>query len=259
MRVVFITGASSGIGRAAVLAFARGGSHVIGTARRVDRLESLQAEINALPAPHGDFLPIALDVRDAAAVNAAMRQAVDRFGRLDMLIANAGLGQRGAVAEAEWEHLDTVIRTNIDGVLHSIRAAVPEMRKSGGGHILIVSSVVYNMISPYAATYAASKAFVSSLSRSLAMELEADNIRVTDLLVGRTESEFNDSRLGQRGYGSKASRLPRMTAEEAAAAIVKAAQGHKRRVTLRWWDRLLVAANVIVPGFVGRRALRQYR
>jgi short-subunit dehydrogenase len=256
-QVAFITGVSSGIGRAAAIAFARQGAHVAGIARRADRLAALQAEIDALPAPHGDFLGINADVTDGPAVQAAVAQAVARFGRLDVLVANAGIGQRGAVADAEWAHIETLLRTNIDGVLHSIRAAIPPMRRVGGGHIIIISSVAFNLVSPYTAIYAASKAFVSSLARSLRLELEADHIRVTDVLVGRTHTEFNEKRLGagkRTGQG-----VPTMPPEQVAAAIVRATHTHPATLTLRFFDRLVVWGNILVPGIMGRLARRQYR
>lgn len=260
-RVALITGASSGIGYATALAFARRGIHIVGTARREDRLHALGAEIAALPAPHGEFLSVAADVRDPISMKAAVFAALQNFDRLDMLIANAGIGQRGSIVDADWDDLDTLLRTNIDGVLHSIRAAVPALHESGGGHIVIVSSVTYAMVSPYAAVYAASKAFVSSIARSLRLELEADGIYVSEMVIGRTESEFAQNRLGASGYSeqAKSSRIPRMTAEQVAAGIVDAVERQRKTVILRWFDRLLLLASHVAPEWVGRRAMKQYK
>ncbi len=258
--VVLITGASSGIGYATALTFVRQGWNVIASARRVEKLAQLEQTVNALPSPHGELLAIAADVQKADDMQNAVQQGVARFGRLDALVANAGIGQRGSIVDSKWEDIETLLRTNIDGMLHSVRAAVPEMRKLGGGHIVIISSIVYNMVSPYAATYAASKAFVSSSAAALRFELESDHIGVTDLLVGRTESEFNERRLGQAGYGEKASgRLPRMSAEQVANAIVRACNGKGGRFTLRLFDRLVVLGNMLFPGLIGRIAMRQYK
>jgi short-subunit dehydrogenase len=257
--VAFITGASSGIGYATALEFARQGVHVAATARRAERLKELELAVHALPEPHGEILTLAADVRDKDALQAVVDLAVKRFGRLDILVANAGVGQRGSAVDSEWEDIETLLRTNIDGVLHSVRAAVPEMRKAGGGHIIVISSVVANMITPYTAAYSASKAFVSSLARSLRLELEPDHIWVTDMIVGRTESEFNEKRLGAKGYATRAPRIPVMPAEKVAKAIVKATTQRKKSVVLRPFDRLILLANLLVPEIVGRRALRQYK
>ncbi len=259
-QVVLITGASSGIGYAAALAFVRHGANVVATARRLERLQQLAAAVDALPAPHGDLLTVQADVSRSDDMQRAVQQGVERFGRLDVLVANAGVGQRGAIADAEWEHLETLLRTNIDGVYHSVRAAVPQMRTSGGGHIVIVSSIVFNLVSPYAATYAASKAFVSSIAASLRLELEPEHIRVTDLLVGRTETEFNQNRLGEPGYSALMSRLPVMQVDYVAERIVRAvASRNNSRFTLRLFDRLVVLGNLLIPNVIGRRALRQYK
>lgn len=256
-RVALITGASSGIGCAAALAFARESAHVVALARRAERLNELERAVAALPGAHGDILTITADVRDAGALQDAVAQAMARFGRLDVLVANAGIGQRGDLVGADWADIETLLRTNIDGVLHSIRAAVPAMRQSGGGHIIIVSSVSARLIMPYAAAYGASKAFVSSMARSLRLELESDHIQVTDLLVGRTQTEFNAKRRGSPRPKGRV--IPIMSAEQVAEAIVRASKGRGRTATLRWFDRLLLWANLIAPGVLGRLALRQYK
>ncbi len=255
--VVFITGASSGIGRATALAFARAGFHVTGTARRIERLQALQDDINALPSPHGNFLAVQGDVTQADSMIDAVQKTVDTFGRLDILVANAGVGHRGAIVDSDWADMETLLRTNMDGVLHSIRAGVPAMRKTDGGHIMIISSVAASIASPYAAIYAASKAFVSSLTGSLRLELESDNIKVTDFLVGRTSTEFDEKRLGagKRSGGG----IPTMDVEQVAEAIVKTANTHKKRVILRLFDRLIVWGGTFTPALIARLAKRQYK
>lgn len=256
-KVVFITGASSGIGRATSLSFVRKGFHVTGTARRLERLQSLQDEINNLPESSGNFLPVQGDVTEAKSMQDAVQQTIDTFGRLDILVANAGVGHRGAIVDSDWDDMATLLRTNMDGVLHSIRACVPAMRQSGEGHIMFVSSVAANMYSPYAAIYAASKAFVSSIAGSLRLELENDNIKVTDFLVGRTSTEFDENRLGvgKRSGGG----IPTMDVEQVAEAIVNAVDRHQKRVILRWFDRLIVWGGTFTPWLIARLAKRQYK
>jgi short-subunit dehydrogenase len=254
---VLITGVSSGIGRAAVLAFCVAGYDVAGVARRAERLQELAAAVDQLPTPHGAFLPLVGDVTQRETMLQAVAQTQARFGRLDVLIANAGLGLRGAVAEAAWADVETVLRTNIDGVLHAIQAAVPALRQTGGGQIITISSVVANLISPYTATYAATKAFVTSLANSLRVELAADQIAVTDVLVGRTETEFNERRLGAGARST--SNLPTMSAEQVAAALVQAVAHRPPTLVLRFFDRLIVWGNRLIPRIMGELAKRQYK
>ncbi len=258
-QVVLITGASSGIGYATALAFARRGSPVAVTARRAERLAALEAEIAALPDPHGECLAIPADVTDAAAMQAAVDQTVARFGRLDVLVANAGVGLRGSLIDTDWRDVETLLRTNVEGVLHSIRSAVPALRASEGGQIVLVSSVASQTAAPYTAVYGASKAFVSSLARSLNLELEPDKITVTDLIVGVTDSEFQQNRLGAAGVAASAAKLPTMTPQQVADGIVTATERRATRVVLRPFDRLILLANLIAPGLIGRQALRRYK
>ena len=254
--VALITGASSGIGRAAALAFVRAGFHVCGLARRGGRLADLEAEIAGLPEPRGQFLALTGDVRHADDMDEAARRTVERFGGLDVLLANAGIGYSGALVDADWDDLDQVMRTNIDGALHAIRACVPVMRRGGGGHILIVSSVVAGVHTPYTAVYAASKAFVSSLAGALRLEIERDNIAVTDLLVGRTATEFSQNRLGP--LRTSLSGLPTKSAEDVAEAMLLCLRRKRERVALSLFDRLILLGGAALPGTMARLAKKQY-
>lgn len=259
-KVVLITGASSGIGYATAVVFAKQGYNIVVTARTLERLAALEAELTALPNLPQTCLMIAADVRDGETMREVVAETVAQFGRLDVLVANAGLGQRGGIVDSVWGDIEMVIRTNIDGVMHSVRAAVPAMREGGnGGHVVLISSVVANMITPYAATYSATKAFVSSIARSLRYELADDNISVTDVLVGRTSTEFNVKRLGAKGYADRAPRIPMMTSEFVAEGIFRAVEHKQKTVILRWFDRLIVLANQLVPNLVARRAMKQYK
>lgn len=254
-RVILITGASSGIGRAAALLFAALGDHVAVTARRRDRLDALvqEAEKRRLP---GTIYPIEADVTDPAAMQNAVALALATFNRLDVLVANAGIGQRGPLVDVPWEDLETVLRTNIDGVIHSIRSAVPAMRASGGGQIVLISSILGPVPGAYAATYSASKAATDALARALRGELKADGIAVTVLHVGQTESEFAQKRLGQPGR--VATRWPTMTPERVAGGIAQALERKPRTMTLRWIDRLFVWAGQRFPGLMDRILARVY-
>ena len=254
-RVALITGASSGIGEAAAIACMKAGIHVVGTSRKLANLAPLESATANLT---GEFLPLAADVRSAAAMRQVVEETLERFSRLDYLIANAGVGHTGSLVEATDEEVDQLLRTNIDGVIHSARAAAPALRASGGGHIIIVSSVVAPMTLPYAALYAASKACVTSLARSLYYELHADQIHVSDFLLGRTETQFNANRLG-KGRQLVRTNIPPMSAEEVGRVLLRALERRPRSFVARPFDRLLLLVNGLFPRFVARRAARIYR
>jgi short-subunit dehydrogenase len=253
-RVVLITGASSGIGRALVLAFAKSGAHVAATARRLDRLHELAAEAASLP---GQVFQIHADVTQPADLTKAVHAIEARWGRLDVVVANAGIGHRGTLADAAWDDLDAVLRTNLDGVLHTVRAAIPLLRNSGSGHIILISSVVSLAPGPYATLYAASKAALNVIARGLRMELAADHIWVTNVLLGQTHTEFAEKRRGIPG--KVAGRLPTMTPEYVAARILRAADQRHRSVTLRLIDHAIMAAGLLFPHIMDRVLARVYR
>lgn len=254
-RVLLITGGSSGIGRAAALLFAALGDNVTVTGRRADRLDALRKEVETRELP-GMILPVVADVTDSEAMQQAVALTLAEFNRLDVLVANAGIGHRGALVEAEWADIETVLRTNIDGVIHSVRAAVPAMRASGGGHIVIVSSVLGALPGPYVSVYCASKAAVDALGHALRAELRADRIRVSVLWVGQTDTEFAERRLGQPGR--VAPRWPSMTPERVAGGIARALERKPRTMTLRWRDSALLWAGRHFPALAERLLARIY-
>jgi short-subunit dehydrogenase len=254
-RVILITGGSSGIGRAAALLFAAMGDQVAVTGRRLDRLIALkeQAEADNLV---GTILPLEADVTDPAAMQRAVDQTVAQFNRLDVLVANAGLGHRGALVDSSWEDIETVLRTNIDGVIHSARAAIPAMKASGGGHIVMISSILGPAPAPFASIYSASKAATDALARSLRGELKADKIHVSVLHVGQTDTEFAEKRRGQPGR--VASKWPTMTAEQVAGGIARALERKPRTMAIRWIDGLFIWAGKTFPALMDRLLARIY-
>jgi 3-oxoacyl-[acyl-carrier protein] reductase len=182
--VVAITGASAGIGRATARELAGAGANVVVGARRRERLEALEAE------HPGRIVAVEMDVRSPDDNKRLIQTAVERFGRLDTLVANAGIGMYGGILDHSDDQLTTMLDTNVAGTLWPIRAAVPEMRKAGQGDIVIVASVAGFRGGADEAVYAATKFAQVGLAGALDRELREDGIRVTTIGPAGTSTEF---------------------------------------------------------------------
>ncbi|MFC9228962.1 SDR family oxidoreductase [Streptomyces decoyicus] len=188
-KVVAITGASSGIGEATARRLAADGHRVFLGARRTDRLERLVEEITE---EGGTAAFGKLDVTDAADMHAFIDAAVCQYGRIDVLVNNAGLMPLSPLEALKTDEWDRMIDVNVRGVLHGIAAALPVMRAQGGGHFVNIASVGAYEVSPTAAVYCATKFAVRAISEGLRQE-SAGDIRVTLVSPGVTESELADS------------------------------------------------------------------
>ncbi|MFM2033196.1 MAG: hypothetical protein RLZZ297_1961 [Chloroflexota bacterium] len=236
-RVVLVTGASSGIGAATAAALAAAGASVILCARREGALAAVAA---ALPHPER-HCTIPLDVTDAGAVTTAITTALAHYGRIDVLVCNAGIGLTSPIADLDVELLHQVMRVNVAGTLLPIQAVLPLMRAQGGGQVVVVTSVVGQHALPYNGGYAASKAALERICEALRIEEHRHSIAVTVVRPGTVASDFFSQRLGTAGERRRR-QLPGMPPETVAQAIVGAI-AHPRRVVyprLRdWWIGVL--------------------
>ncbi|MFE9480005.1 SDR family oxidoreductase [Streptomyces spororaveus] len=185
-KVVAITGASSGIGEETARRLAGDGHRVFLGARRTDRLDALSREIGEAG---GTAAFQRLDVTDAADVRAFVAAARERYGRMDVLVNNAGVMPLSPLDALEVDEWDRMIDVNVRGVLHGIAAALPVMRAQGGGHFVNVASVGAYEVSPTAAVYCATKFAVRAISEGLRQESDG-SVRVTLVSPGVTESEL---------------------------------------------------------------------
>jgi NADP-dependent 3-hydroxy acid dehydrogenase YdfG len=182
--VVAITGASAGIGRATARELARAGARVVLGARRRERLEALEDEFP------GQAVAVEMDVRSPDDSHRLVHEAIERFGRLDSLIANAGIGMYGGILDHTDDELTTMLDTNVAGTVWPIRAALPEMLKAGRGDIVIVASVAGFRGGADEAVYAATKFAQVGLAGALDRELRDKGIRVTTIGPAGTSTEF---------------------------------------------------------------------
>ncbi|MEU6182977.1 SDR family NAD(P)-dependent oxidoreductase [Streptomyces coeruleorubidus] len=186
-KIWFITGSSRGFGRRFAEAALSRGDKVAATARNANSLADLVAA-------HGDaILPLPLDVTDKAAVNKAVKQAHEHFGRLDVIVNNAGYGLFGMVEELTEDNVRAQFETNVFGTLWVTQSALPYLRAQGSGHIVNLSSVLGLAGFPTTGGYTAAKAAVEGLSDSLAQEVAGFGIKVTVVEPGAFGTEFATS------------------------------------------------------------------
>ncbi len=185
---VLITGASSGFGEASARRFAAAGRPVILAARRRDRIDRLTEELSKQTDCHG----ITLDVRDRDAVMSHLSDLPESFADVEVLVNNAGLALGlGGADEADLDQWDTMVDTNIKGVMYCTRAILPGMVARGGGHIVNLGSVAASWPYPGGNVYGGTKAFVQQFSRNLRADTLGKNIRVTNVEPGMCETEFS--------------------------------------------------------------------
>jgi NADP-dependent 3-hydroxy acid dehydrogenase YdfG len=189
-KVVVITGASSGLGEASARLLSSMGAVVVLAARRIDRLNSLAEELNG---KGGKALAIATDVTKCGQVKSLVDSAVKTFGRIDVIINNAGLMPLSPLERLRIDDWDRMIDVNIKGVLYGIAAALPYMKQQKSGHIINVSSVAGHKIRQGGAVYSATKHAVLALSEGLRMEVKPYNIRTTVISPGAVATELPDS------------------------------------------------------------------
>lgn len=186
---VLITGASSGIGEATARALAEAGFDLALGARRMERVEALAAELRARG---GKVFAGAVDTRDTESLRAFVDGAAEALGALHVIVANAGLA-RGLdkVWEIPDEDLEAMLRTNVEGVVKTIRFALPHVRKAGWGHIVFIGSTAGHQAYEGGGVYCASKHGVKALAHSLRLELCGEPIRVTSVDPGMVDTEFS--------------------------------------------------------------------
>ncbi len=208
--VVIITGASSGIGAATARLAAERGAKLVLAARRTDRIEKLAGE---LP----DALAVPTDLRDPAQIVRLVESALDRFGRVDVLVNNAGQGLHVPLEHVRLDAFVAITELNVYAPLLAMQAVIPVMRRQGGGAIVNVSSMTSRMVLPGVGAYSASKSALNMLSQVARRELASDGIVVSTVYPAVTATEFHQSlaaggRVGG-GAGAPKPHSPEMVAE----------------------------------------------
>jgi NAD(P)-dependent dehydrogenase (short-subunit alcohol dehydrogenase family) len=209
-RVALVTGAGSGIGRAAAELFASEGAAIAVVDVRADAADETVAKITA---EGGQALALAADVTVDADVAGAVAHTLDTFGRLDVLYNNAGVDSRGSVADADEDDWDRCFSVNVKGTFLCSRAAVPHLAASGGGAIVNQGSVAALVGVPNFAAYCAAKGAVVALTRSMAIDLAPQSVRVNAICPGTVFTPLMEPLLRARGDGDLQAGLARTTAK----------------------------------------------
>jgi short-subunit dehydrogenase len=248
-KVVLITGASAGIGSALARAFARQGATLVLTARREDRLKALQAEIEGLGR---SALAVAADVTQDGDLEKAVAAAVEKFGHLDVVVANAGFGVMGRVDRLGIQDYRRQMETNVFGVLRTIYAGLDELKRNRG-QIVVIGSVSGHLPTPDSSAYCMSKFAVRGFCDSIYHDLARDGVGVTLVSPGFIATEIR--RLDNAGVLKESAKDPvpswlQMPAETAADQIVRAAAARKREIVLTAHGKLAVFAMQHFPSLV---------
>lgn len=235
-KVVLITGASSGIGRGLALELARQGASLGLMARRAEKLQEIVTEIQSLG---GKALALPADVRDAESVRVAADSLRRKFGLIDLLIANAGVGLTVDPAEMEPQETTAVISINVIGAINSAAAVISQMVARGSGHLVVISSLAAYRGLPKSAAYCASKAAVSAFFESLRLDLQPRGVDVTIIHPGFIKTPLTAGRHAEMPF--------LMELDAAVKKILRAIEKRKKSYSFPWQLAAIVRAGLIMP------------
>jgi short-subunit dehydrogenase len=244
-RTITITGASSGIGLACAEVLARGGANVVLGARRTSLLEDAVQRIRSAG---GRAEAVTMDVTKEEDAVRLVTRALDAFGRLDVMICNAGFGYYGTVEETPPDIMQRMMDVNFMGTYFGARAALPRFREQGHGHLILVSSIVGQRGIAHMSAYTATKAAQVGFAESLRSEFAGSAIHVSVVYPVSTETEFRQAMV--RDYGHSVTGLgPKQPVEHVAEAIARCIRNPRPEVYPHKLSKLLTVINAVAPGF----------
>lgn len=241
---VVVTGATSGIGLETARAFARAGARVVVAGRREERLDGVVREIES----HGGAaLAVPTDVADQAQMERLIARTVERFGTIDTLVNNAGVGIAARFEEQSLDDFRRVMDVNFWGAVYGCKAALPHMRdQAGGGVIINISSILGKRGMPFETAYCASKFALAGFSEALRTEVVADSIDVSTVFPGAVESEIWESAANRTGLEMPAF-APKFPARELARIIVQDARYPRPEIVMSIDAQMISFFNTFAP------------
>ena len=252
-KVIAITGASAGIGRASAVLLAGRGAAIVASARREDRLQALVTEIEAAG---GRALAVPGDVTNHADMHLLVARAVQTFGQLDVMICNAGIGYHGTLDETPAAVMRKLVDVNLMGTLYAAEAALRVMRQQRRGHIIAISSIVGRRGVAGSSVYSATKAAQVAFIESLRAEFLGTDLHASVVLPVATVTEFRAAI--ERDFGhTTVGKGPRQSAEVVAKAIADCIESPKPEVYPLKKARLLAVISATAPG-VADRVVRRF-
>jgi short-subunit dehydrogenase len=244
-KLVLVTGASAGIGRACVAAFAGKGAVVLAVARTREKLEALSSELGGT----ARVVPLPADVTDPAAMEAVAHTVLERHGVPDVVVANAGQGMDARFTETSDDALRAILEVNVFGVVRTIRPFLPAMIARGSGRVLIVSSVVGKRGIPNYSAYAASKFALHGMADALRPEIYGTGVTVGLVCPSSTTTEFEDRKL-REGPPQVRVRVQKHTPDSVARSIVRMARWTRPEMVLSPEAKLMLVMNWFSRGFL---------
>jgi hypothetical protein len=246
--VAIVTGASSGIGEAAARLLARHGYRVVLMARRKERLEALAQELSVIGE---QALAIPADLSKLEDIQHAVAECIERFGRIDVLVNNAGFGRLSWLEQLDpVTDIQALLQVNLLGLIWMTQAVLPQMIRQRRGHIINIASMAGYIATPTYSIYAASKFGVRGFTDALRREVGVFGIKVSGVYPGGVATEFNHHAGIQRKTGATTPEWLKLSAEDVAEAIYRLVRQPRRQVILPWPMYFAIGLNTLLPGVI---------
>lgn len=256
-KVIWITGASSGIGEATAYKMAKEGAKLVLSARRKEELERVK---KACGLPENDILVLPLDVENFESFELLKDTVIAKFGRIDLLFNNAGISQRGGVLESDLSVFQKIININLMGVVALTKAVLPQMIKQNAGHIVVTSSLSGKLGSPMRSGYCASKHALHGFFDALRAEVYENNIKVTLVCPGYIQTAISVNAIGADGnkHGKMDNNQENgVPVDICAAKIVKAIKADKSEIYIGGKEVLGVYLKRFFPKILEKIVIKQ--